>query len=156
MIEPTAARSKPIQAIETRYAGCRFRSRLEARWAVFFEHLSVKWEYEPEGYKLPSGYYLPDFLLPNIRERGTWFEVKPETTLTPSGKLPSDFRWAELTLATDKPLIIAFGLPAHNVAQLGRRMAVLEAGERASYTFADFFDRAQSRDALTAARSARF
>jgi hypothetical protein len=27
-----------IKAIETRYKGYRFRSRLEARWAVRFEH----------------------------------------------------------------------------------------------------------------------
>ncbi len=30
-----------IKAIETRYKGYRFRSRLEARWAVFFDALSV-------------------------------------------------------------------------------------------------------------------
>lgn len=33
------ASTPTIRAIETRYAGCRFRSRLEARWAVFFDHL---------------------------------------------------------------------------------------------------------------------
>lgn len=38
--------------IETRYKGYRFRSRLEARWAVFFDVLGVRWEYEPEGYDL--------------------------------------------------------------------------------------------------------
>lgn len=38
-----------IKPIETRYAGCRFRSRLEARWAVFFDALKIEWEYEPEG-----------------------------------------------------------------------------------------------------------
>jgi hypothetical protein len=63
-----------IQAIETRYAGCRFRSRLEARWAVFFDSLGITWDYEIEGYELPSGKrYLPDFLLPDC---GTWIEVK--------------------------------------------------------------------------------
>lgn len=36
-------------ALTTRYAGCRFRSRLEARWAVFFDHLGIEWEYEPQG-----------------------------------------------------------------------------------------------------------
>jgi hypothetical protein len=28
-----------VKAIDTRYAGCLFRSRLEARWAVFFERI---------------------------------------------------------------------------------------------------------------------
>lgn len=32
-----------ITPIQTRYAGCLFRSRLEARWAVFFDHLGIRW-----------------------------------------------------------------------------------------------------------------
>lgn len=64
-----------IHAIETRYKGYRFRSRLEARWAVFFDNLRIKWEYEPEGFDLGSlGWYLPDFLFP---DRGTFAEIKP-------------------------------------------------------------------------------
>lgn len=56
-----------INPIETWYAGCRFRSRLEARWAVAFDHLRLKWEYEAQGYHLPSGArYLPDFWLPDV------------------------------------------------------------------------------------------
>ena len=53
-----------IKAIETRYKGYRFRSRLEARWAVFFDALCIEWEYEREGFVLPYGPYLPDFWLP--------------------------------------------------------------------------------------------
>lgn len=41
-----------IQAIETHYKGYRFRSRLEARWAIVFDGLGVDWEYEKEGYEL--------------------------------------------------------------------------------------------------------
>lgn len=52
-----------IRPIETRYAGFRFRSRLEARWAVFFDTLGIKWEYEPQGYMLDGKPYLPDFKL---------------------------------------------------------------------------------------------
>lgn len=64
-----------IKAIETRYAGCRFRSRLEARWAVFFDTLGIPWTYEPEGYLVgpDSTPYLPDFWLPG---EGLWVEVK--------------------------------------------------------------------------------
>lgn len=51
-----------IKPIETLYNGYRFRSRLEARWAVFLDSLGVKYEYEPEGFELPDGTrYLPDF-----------------------------------------------------------------------------------------------
>lgn len=62
-----------IKAIETQYAGCRFRSRLEARWAVFLDHLNIAWEYEPQGFVTPTGPYLPDFWLPRYR---TWLEIK--------------------------------------------------------------------------------
>lgn len=68
-------RTQNIQAIETHLYGCRFRSRLEARWAIFFETLGLPWEYEAEAYRLPDGdVYLPDFWLPTLN---TWFEVKP-------------------------------------------------------------------------------
>lgn len=55
-----------IKAIETEYAGCRFRSRLEARWAVFFDHAGIRWDYESQGYRMSDGArYLPDFRLPD-------------------------------------------------------------------------------------------
>lgn len=55
-------RGRTIKAIQTEYNGYIFRSRLEARWAVFFDALGVEYEYEPEGFELPSGKrYLPDF-----------------------------------------------------------------------------------------------
>lgn len=55
-----------IRPIETRYKGHRFRSRLEARWAVFFDALELKWEYEPQGYVVAGTPYLPDFWLPTL------------------------------------------------------------------------------------------
>lgn len=59
-----------IKAIQTEYKGYRFRSRLEARWAVFFDACGVDWEYEPEGYDLGGGLqYLPDFLLHGVQGR---------------------------------------------------------------------------------------
>lgn len=63
-----------MKAIETRYKGYRFRSRLEARWAVFFDTLEVRYEYEKEGLDLGDGvYYLPDFYLP---EHECYVEIK--------------------------------------------------------------------------------
>lgn len=66
-----------VAAIQTRYAGYHFRSRLEARWAVFLDHLGVEWLYEPEGYSLPSGPYLPDFLVHPHTPYQFWLEIKP-------------------------------------------------------------------------------
>lgn len=61
---PESDKLKPIPTV---YKGYRFRSRLEARWAVFFDVCGVKWEYEPEGYDLGNGIsYLPDFVLHDV------------------------------------------------------------------------------------------
>lgn len=38
-----------IKASQPSYSGYKFRSRLEARWAVFFTALGLQWVYEPEG-----------------------------------------------------------------------------------------------------------
>lgn len=66
-----------MKVIETRYNGYLFRSRTEARWAVFFDALGVPWEYEPEGFELKAGWYLPDFRVRYPGSDGpTWFEVK--------------------------------------------------------------------------------
>lgn len=66
-----------IEAIPTEYKGYRFRSRLEAKWAVFFDALGIEWEYEPEAFALPGGGgYLPDFWLPTF-DGGVYVEVKP-------------------------------------------------------------------------------
>jgi hypothetical protein len=66
-----------IKAIETVYRGYRFRSRLEARWAVFFDTLDMKWRYETEGLNLDGIWYLPDFWLPDFFN-GSYLEVKPD------------------------------------------------------------------------------
>lgn len=67
-----------IKPIETRWNGYRFRSRLEARWAVFFDALGLSWEYEPEGFDLgEAGYYLPDFRVRGPQDAVCWYEVKP-------------------------------------------------------------------------------
>lgn len=64
-----------IKPIETVYNGYRFRSRLEARWAVFFDKMGIQYEYEPEGYVLDDGTkYLPDFYLCEI---DAFVEIKP-------------------------------------------------------------------------------
>ena len=54
-----------IKPIETVYNGYRFRSRIEARWAVFFDEAKIAYEYEQQGFELEDGtWYLPDFYLP--------------------------------------------------------------------------------------------
>jgi len=78
-----------IKPIETVYKGYRFRSRLEARWAVFFDAMNIKWEYELEGYDLGfAGWYLPDFYLPVLN---SFAEVKSSSVLgNPRGGVTQD------------------------------------------------------------------
>ncbi|SRR6266480_246319 len=67
-----------IKAIETIYNGYKFRSRLEARWATFFNALGIEYWYEKEGFSLGGVPYLPDFYLPRL---SYWIEVKPDVPM---------------------------------------------------------------------------
>jgi len=86
-----------IKAIETRYRGYRFRSRLEARWAVCFDNLGINWDYEPEGFKLQNGeWYLPDFRI-NVGGKKAWVEIKGGLSskfddFDSSNQTPCDFK----------------------------------------------------------------
>lgn len=63
-----------IKAIQTRYDNYFFRSRQEARWAVWFNTVGLPYRYELEGFDLGDDvYYLPDFYLPTL---ALWVEVK--------------------------------------------------------------------------------
>jgi hypothetical protein len=78
-----------LQPADTHYAGYHFRTRLEARWAVFFDALGADWEYEPQAFELrplPAaedrraepeddlhlGRHLPSFWLPGQK---AWFDA---------------------------------------------------------------------------------
>lgn len=95
--------------IDTHYKNCRFRSRLEARWAVFFDMCGLRWEYEREGFKDDDGNcYLPDFWMPDIE---TWVEIKPD--LRPAG-----IEWTAwwplawpVPLDLEPRLVVLFGSP---------------------------------------------
>ena len=64
-----------MKAIATEYRGTQYRSRLEARWAVFFRWMGMKYEYEPfEFSDATVGVCRPDFALDGD---GFIVEVKP-------------------------------------------------------------------------------
>lgn len=91
--------AKPIETI---YKGYRFRSRLEARWAVVFDGLNIEYQYEPEGFVLEDGEkYLPDFYIVTL---DCYFEVK--------GLLPTEDeirKASKLAESTGKFVYLAFG-----------------------------------------------
>lgn len=73
-------RNYDIPAIQTNYNGNWFSSRLEARWAVYFDSLGVGYEYEQHSFDLPSRYkpYPPDFwIFDDYCQEYFWLEIKP-------------------------------------------------------------------------------
>lgn len=93
-----------LKAIDTKYAGYLFRSRTEARWAVFFNALGIKFEYEVQGFDLNGIWYLPDFF---ISDHNDWIEVK--------GQEPTDEEKEKcnaLARASDKSVLIVVGIPS--------------------------------------------
>jgi len=103
-----------IKAIETRWNGYRFRSRLEARWAVFLQEIGLKWDYEPEGFQTKAGWYLPDFWLPEI---GVWVEVKPDHTSKKINEGDMD-KMLFFVFESRQPLLILDGTPAAKIYKI--------------------------------------
>ena len=93
-------------ALETIYKGVKYRSRIEARWAVFFDKAVIEAHYEPEGFDLGEGVkYLPDFYLPIW---DTYFEVK--------GAEPDDAerdKAERLSAMSDKTVMLVHGGIGH-------------------------------------------
>lgn len=98
-----------IKAIDTPYANHLFRSRLEARYAVYFDELGVSWEYEKEGFDLGNGlWYLPDFYLPKF---GIYAEIKPIKF-----NFKEHQKCKRLAVLSQKKVIELVGLPNVNVS----------------------------------------
>ncbi len=101
-----------VRPIETRYKGYRFRSRLEARWAVFFDQAGIRYDYEPEGFALPSGAaYLPDFYLPGL---GVYVEIKPSLLIPYRGLA----KLVEFAHAGGHKLLLIAGSPGQEAMHL--------------------------------------
>ena len=97
-----------IKPTEPKYKGYRFRSCLEARWAVFFDGMGIEWGYETQGYQLSNGAcYLPDFFLTELK---IWVEVKPTK--------PSNFNELQnvvrFSFDQDEPLLLILGYPGEH------------------------------------------
>lgn len=66
--------SREQNPLITEYGGVTFRSKLEARWAAYFDRCGIPWEYEPA--QLDG--WTPDFRLV-LDGVGVYAEVKPVT-----------------------------------------------------------------------------
>lgn len=91
--------SRPYNGVPTTYRGVRMRSRLEARWAAFFDSLGWVWDYEP----FDLSYWLPDFSV-HFQQGDVLFEVKGPVDLfeDTKGKIQRS-RWTdEVVLVGDR------------------------------------------------------
>jgi hypothetical protein len=167
-----------MQAIDTFYNNHFFRSRLEARWAVYFDSLQEKWEYEPEGFLLENGVkYLPDFYIPSL---DSYVEVKPSINLEQDDMYgildlyKDDFKNKWKPFSKNKKLLLAVGLPhARQMWLLFNDesfdndgitkvlpFAYLESERYGDYWYAggseDYSDNQPFKQAIKKAKSARF
>lgn len=104
-----------IKAKPTLYNAINFRSRLEARWAVFFDNLGIDYDYEPETFKVPNGdQYTPDFYLPHVygrdEKKGIFLEIKHgDWSKTDDKKIESVFK------GSDQYIFLMIGEPLKNI-----------------------------------------
>lgn len=90
---------------ETRYKGEVFRSRTEARWAIFFDLMGILWDYEPGCYDSGSYLYKPDFWLDTLQ---CFAEVKPDLKHFTKDNLE---QCTLLSKSTQKAVLVLDGLP---------------------------------------------
>jgi hypothetical protein len=90
-----------VKPLETTYLGYRFRSRTEARWAVFLHTLGIRFDYEQQGFDLDGIWYLPDFWLVQL---DCFLEIKGELP-TGSERMKANL----LCRLTQKPVYVLYG-----------------------------------------------
>lgn len=138
-----------IKPIETKYKGCRFRSRLEARYAVLFDRLGVRWEYETEGYDLGKyGWYLPDFWLPEIQFHA---EIKPDHELLSEEDRLKFHYFDNYPPGDSLGLIVLYGTPQMWTPETVNQSSIRHLCQRCG-----IYDMTLIAQAIDTARSARF
>ena len=134
-----------MKAIETSYDGYLFRSRLEARWAVFFKTLNIKYEYEKEGFDIDGVWYLPDFFIP---DHSCWIEIKPENSISKKEYVKIN----SFAKATNDKFILIIGPPIechYNIRLLANKdLDAVELLEISSTNFAFAIARRASKPEL--------
>lgn len=112
------------KALDTVFDDRRFRSRTEAKWAVFLKVVKHKYEYEERGFDLPNGtWYLPDFYVPALR---AWIEVKGVMTPKDSETLLAfaRFQAEPILVVNDVPAPESYGPGFHVIGRQWRSEVV--------------------------------
>lgn len=107
-----------IEPKPTTYRGFTFRSRLEARWAVFLDnHPAIGgWSYEPGTFRFRNGWeYTPDFLVTYQKDlpvlppqQQIYLEVKPTDISTEYAEVLSQMMEA-ISEDTGIPVVVVVG-----------------------------------------------
>ena len=113
-----------MKPIETNYNGYAFRSRLEARWAMFFDLVGIRYQYESEAFSIGGINYLPDFFLP---EKNLFIEIKP------NDPPPEEFAKVQ-AFAWHKPILLLIGEPYATFDEYGH-------GVRLEYVVKSYIER---------------
>jgi len=95
-----------IKSLPSIYRQVQFRSRLEARWAAYFDLIGMEWQYEPEGFHLDCGNYCPDFYCP----KGFYIEIKP----THEERIKNEHFFKSLSKGTGMSVYCIVGPPSLN------------------------------------------
>lgn len=113
---PPKKRIKPdrkitIAPIQTVYREYKFRSRLEARWAVALTEMGIPFDYEDEGYEVATGvWYLPDFIIRDVVPLFMEVKHKDDDDLAAMDKM------GLLVAGTKQPGVIVYGDPVEHYA----------------------------------------
>lgn len=97
-----------LTPIPTVYRGIRFRSRLEARWALFLDEIGLSYHYELEGFESSNTRYLPDFFIPAWN---TWIEIKPKEPTSEEWKKCEELLISLLKTEGTASVAILYGRP---------------------------------------------
>jgi len=110
--------SKPFdyskyEVIPTTYNKIEYRSRLEARWALFFSSIDYEYRYEFKTFKGPDFPYTPDFWL-KIDDKFLIIEIKPSGYVS-TEEDRTKWRWMHDKLqenaATEGEFVVIYGMP---------------------------------------------
>jgi hypothetical protein len=93
-----------IKSVPTTWRGVTYRSRTEARWAVFLAELPIAADYEAEPFRLQNGLYLPDFRIPEWK---MFIEVKGREPTEDEAK-----KCSELARLAGEGVLLTDGAPS--------------------------------------------
>jgi len=103
---------------DTEYGGILYRSKLEARWALFFDENKISHKYELAKVDLGIDKYTPDFWLPEFQ---LWVEIKPYKQDNPRSTHwthQTHSKCYRLSIESGKPVLLIQGNPGKHIIDL--------------------------------------